>query len=194
MIITRRPFAIYDVDLIGLAGVAALGVAAWFLAIAPWQSLAGDYRDLVTQRSVAQRALDNAQRQHDRFERDLPPLKKLVGEHAVDTPQASALPQLLSELTTLAQASGLEISTVAPAPVSAQGAYLVADVQVTGRGASQAFVRFLDELAQRNPYQTLRECSVHQSGATDEAVCDLAWTQRFFLLPPTVAVDVGGAP
>ena len=53
MIVCKKPCTLYDVDLLGAAGVLALGLAAWWLVVAPWQQMWHDYQALSTARAAA---------------------------------------------------------------------------------------------------------------------------------------------
>jgi hypothetical protein len=96
-------------------------------------------------------------------------------------------------MTDLAKDAELELINVAPRPAVAEGAYLVSDIEVTSRGRSHDFIRFLDQLALGNPYQALRSCSITHLASSDRTTCDLTWTVRLYVLP-SVASAAGGRP
>ena len=52
MIVCRKPWTLYDADLLGAAIVLALGLAAWWLEVVPWQRMWHDYQTLSTARAA----------------------------------------------------------------------------------------------------------------------------------------------
>jgi Tfp pilus assembly protein PilO len=209
MIVCRKPWTLYDVDLLGATGVVVLAVAAWFVVLAPWRSMWGEYRTLVAARTAAEANLRREVTDLEHFETGLAQLEDVVASEAANVPRAEAFARLLRSLTDAAVEAQLELLNVSPLPTTISGAYLVSDIKLGGRGRSQDFIRFLDRLARENPYQYLQTCSIMaqkpaladshsplgqapgptpqssisspQSGGS--AACDLNWTVRLYLLP-----------
>jgi Tfp pilus assembly protein PilO len=191
MILCQRP-RLYDVDLMGLFGALILVAAGLWLALAPWQRTWSTYKRLATARAAAQERVHQEIVKLERFERGLAPLEDTVQTQATHVPTADSFSRLLGQMTDVARASNLELRNVAPQPAVPNGMYLVSDVLVGGRGQSQDFIRFLDRLAQENPYQMLRSCSIVRSPADTQATCELTYTLRLYLLPGTPATPDGG--
>lgn len=183
MIISRRPIPIFDVDLVGAATIAAVVAAGWWLVLQPLQQTWSDYGAVALEHRTVQEALQGEIAALEEFRRRVTQYEEVVADHADAVPNAGTVSDLLQEITDLAEASNLEVFTVRPARGTRQGAFTVSDVEVGGRGSSRNFVRFLDELAQRNPYQTLMRCTIRRLPESEGDACDLRWTTRLYLLP-----------
>jgi Tfp pilus assembly protein PilO len=197
VIVCRKPCTLYDFDVLGAAGLVVVGLAAWWAVVAPWRQLYSEYRRLLEARDNTERVLQQEVAALDRFEQGLAQLEDAVASEADDVPRSAAYAQLLKRMTDAALDAQLELLNVSPQPVVARGPYLVSDVKLGGRGRSQDFIRFLDRLAQENPYQSLQMCSLTratQPGTPGAPLCDLSWTVRLYLLPggPSEAVGGGG--
>ena len=183
MIVCRKPWTLYDVDVAGMAGVVVVGLVAWWLVVVPWQRVWNDYRGLTGVRSVSEDALHKDMVELERFERGLEQLEGVVAAQTRHVPRADSFSRLLKQMTDLAREASLELVNVAPQPATASGAYLVSDVQVGGRGRSQDFIRFLDRLALDNACQSLQACSITRATKETQPTCELTWTVRLYLLP-----------
>jgi Tfp pilus assembly protein PilO len=198
MIICRKPWTLYDVDAAGATGVAllALGVA-WF-ALSPWRGTWEEYRKLTAARTSVQDELRADTLKLAQFERGLTPLAGAVEAEAARVPSAGSFSQLLRRVTDLAKESQLELLNVAPQPTVSSGVYSVSDIQIGARGTSRDFIRFLDRLAQGNPYQSLQSCAISRAARETEpaaaANCELTWTVRLYLLPEGAAGPASAAP
>jgi hypothetical protein len=187
VILCRKPIPIYDVDALGALALLMLALAGWWLAVAPWRQTCASYLELGQRRAALQSHLQSESRRLDHAGQDLAWLQGIIDTQAVEVPRTDSVPQLLREMTELAQQADIELLSVLPQPVSPEGAYLVSDIQLTGRGRSRSFIRFLDRIAQRNPFQALTSCSVKRApGAADEN-CELRWTLRLYMLPAAEA-------
>lgn len=183
MIVCRKPWTLFDFDLLGGAGLVVLGLAAWWAVLAPWRQMWSDYRRLVAARSDAGNRLRQQVTELERFEQGLAQLEEVVASETAHVPRLDGFSQLLQGMTAAAADSQLELLNVSPQPAAASGAYLVSDVQLGGRGGSRDFIRFLDRLARENPYQALQTCSITRPSQNAQATCDLTWTIRLYLLP-----------
>lgn len=192
MIVCHKPWTVFDVDLVGAAGVGILLLASAWLVVLPWQRTWSEYQTLAAAQTAAEAQLHEDAVTLDRFGDELEPLDSLVKREAQSVPQASALPELLRRIADTARESNLELMSVTPQPVSPAGAYLTTDIQFGGRGASLDFIRFLDQLARENPYQALQTCAVSRSAGTAAATCEMTWALRLFLLPAENPADSGG--
>lgn len=191
MIVARKPWIIYDVDLVGAAAVVALAVAAWWFAVLPWQKTWARSRELAAQHATLQAGLRNDVTELEQFQQQLSELEHTVNEEAAEVPRADSVSELLRRMTDLARDADLELINVAPRPATTDGAYLVSDIEVTGRGRSHDFIRFLDQLALGNPYQALRSCTITRPASADRPTCELAWTVRLYVLPSVAGANGG---
>jgi hypothetical protein len=184
MIVCKKPCTLYDVDVLGAAGVLVLTLAAWWLVVAPWQHMWRDYQALSAARVVATTQLCDDVKELERFEQGLTQLDELVTADFGDIPRSDSVSQLLRKITALAEGEKLELLNVTPQPATPSGAYLVSDIKVGARGHSRDFIRFLDRLARENPYQSLLTCSINRAAQTAPGICEFDWTVRAYLLPP----------
>ncbi|MEW6251954.1 MAG: hypothetical protein AB1716_15035 [Planctomycetota bacterium] len=213
MILRRRPWPIYDVDVAGLVVLLAVAGAGWWLAARPWQRMWGAYTASTAQQSALEKQLEADRLELTRFERELAHLGEVVDSQADQVPAVESFALQLRRMTTIAEEEQLSVLNVTPQPAQPSGPYLVTDVTVGAHGSSRQFMRFLDRLAQANPHQGLRAFSI--TGAAGEAsdaqtpsanvpagtgatargraaeLCELNWTVRFYLLP---ALARGGPP
>jgi hypothetical protein len=188
MILCQRPFTIYHVDVLGALGLLAIALAGWWLAIVPWRQTCSNYRELGRRRAGLEAELQTQAQSLERTQRDLTWLEGVIAAQAVEVPRPDSVPNVLREMTELAQDSKIDLLSLMPQPAAPEGVYVVSDIQATGRGHSRSFIRFLDRLAQRNPFQALTHCSLRRgAGAADES-CELSWTLRLYMLP---AADAG---
>jgi Tfp pilus assembly protein PilO len=197
MIVCRKPCTLYDFDLLGATGLVVIALATWWAVVAPWRQMWSEYSRLAAVRDSTERALQKEVAALDRFEQGLAQLEDAVASEADDVPRSAAYAQLLKRMTDAALDARLDLLDVSPQPIVARGPYLVSDVKLGGRGRSQDFIRFLDRLAQENPYQALQACSLTRAAQPDAQgtpLCELSWTVRLYLLPggPRDAVGGGG--
>lgn len=191
MIICKHPVRLYDVDVLGLLGVVILtGLAGWLLVF-PWQETWEGYQGLAAKRALARQQLDNTIVQLETYEQGVAELEEVLAAQIEVAPSAGVFSKMLQKMTDVAQAANLEIVSVAPQPMKPLGDYLISDVEVRGRGQSTDFVRFLDQLAQENPYQALNACSIEKRKSNPEGLCDVSWTVRLYFLPDPVAKKRG---
>ncbi len=187
MIVCREPVVVYDVDLIGAAVLCVFGLAAYFAVVAPWQSTRDGYQQLARQREVAVAARDQAASKLDSGHRELQQLEELIAARQEGAAGAPVTAQLLGRLSALAEGSGLELRQVKPLPPTDVGPYRCMDVQMSARGSSPRFLRFLDRLAQECPNQSLLQYSITHASAESEGECNLEWTLRLFSAAATVS-------
>lgn len=193
MIVTRKPCTLYDVDLIGFAVVAAIGVAAWALVIAPWHNTWTRYREATARCAEVESQLQRDLNDLQRFEGDLARIERAGDDQSDRAPTAAAVSHLLRQMTHLAQAAHLDLLSVAPQSMQRDGPYLVHEIQLAGRGCSGDFILYLDQLAREMPYQSLQTCSISRPATSTEPTCELAWSVRLYLLPDAPKPAPGGS-
>jgi Tfp pilus assembly protein PilO len=189
VIVCKRPVVLHDVDVFGLIALTAIGLATWWFVARPWEQTWRDYRALAAQRRVVETRLQTELRELERFERGLNELRTAVATQAQLAPQATSISHVLREMTELARASNLEILSVVPQAAEREGAYLVNEIHVMARGQSTDFIRFLDQLALTNPYQSLTDCRILRPAKNMRPTCELSWSLRLYLLPLDSAGD-----
>jgi hypothetical protein len=183
MIVCKKPWTIYDVDLAGLSALTVLGLLTYFVVILPVRRHWDSYRDLSAQQQSSETVLRQTGNQLRRVEADVARLKAAIVSLAEQAPQPSSLPQFLSRTTILAEGMQLEVFQVIPHTIQTVDGCPVADIEMSGRGYSLDFIRFLDMLARENPYQSLRRFSITRLEQPEGGLCDLSWTVRLHMLP-----------
>jgi len=191
VILCRRPFTVYHVDALGGLGLLAVALAGWWLAVVPWRQTCASYRELGQRRAALELELQSESAKLEGIRQELAWLQGVVDSQTLVVPRADSVPQLLREMTELASETEIELLSVVPQPAVPEGAYVVSDIQLTGRARSISLIRFLDQLAQRNPFQALMSCSVKRPAGATHEICDVCWTLRLYMLP--AAGSEGGA-
>lgn len=182
MIICRKPL-LYDVDLLGLAGLVLSGLAAWWFVVAPWQDTWARHAEMAARHAATESRLHTQFAALEQAQAALGRISACLAAETGKVPRAAALSALMQEMTDLARTSHLDLLSVAPQPAAREGSYVVTDIVVVARGRSHDLVAFLSRFAERNPHQALRKLSVTRPpGSTDEA-CELGWTVRLYTLP-----------
>ena len=102
MIVCKKPWTIYDVDLAGLSALTVLGLLTYFLVILPVREHWDSYRDLSVQQQSSETVLRQTGNQLRKVEADVARLKAAIVSLAEQAPQPSSLPQFLSRTTILA--------------------------------------------------------------------------------------------
>ncbi len=183
MVICRKPFTIFDVDLAGAGLLLALIAGGWWFVVRPWSTLWTDYRTMAQHRAVAQDNLQNDLNELERFKTGLASLRETVTNEAQTAPSAESVSSALKELTELAKREQLTLLSVTPQPVANSGDYVCADIRIVGRGQSRDFVHFLDRFADVNPYQSLESCVISRDHRNTKPECELSWQTRLYLIP-----------
>jgi Tfp pilus assembly protein PilO len=183
MIVCKKPCTIYDVDLAGLSALTVLGLLTYFVVVLPVRTHWDTYRELSARQHSSETAIRQTDGQLRKAESDIARLQAAIVKLSRQAPQAGSLPQFLSRATVLAEGAQLEVFQVVPHATRAVDECLVAEIEMSGRGHSLDFVRFLDTLARENPYQSLQQFSITRREESDDGVCDLSWTIRLRMLP-----------
>jgi hypothetical protein len=194
MIICRRPFKLYDVDLIGIAALAVVGLAACFGVILPASADATECRILSDRIAAADGETETTNGRLRQVNAEIGVLQSGVAERVRTAPKADALTPFLQRVANLAEYCDVQITEVLPHPVRKVDGCLIGDVWFAGRGASLDFIRLLDELAREAPYNALRDFSIAQAGGPDDARCRLSWTLRLHMLEEAPPGPAAGTP
>lgn len=182
MIVLRRPFTLYDLDLAGVAACLTLGGFGLWLAFGGWPRVWQRYQGLVQEHAVTAGELRQARQAYAEFQRDLENLETLVAQHAANAPHVQARADLLRDLTELALRHQLELRTVIPKALEPGDRCQLADVELGGRGRTHAIIGFLADLGRRHPYQALQTCRISNGSEADRGICELTCVLRFHLL------------
>ena len=183
MVICRKPFTLFDVDILGAGALLVLIAGGWWFVINPWSTLWTQYRSMAERRATARANLKSDLHELERFDAGLASLRTTVQEQARIAPSAGSVSGALKELTELAKREHLTLLGVTPQPATQSGDYVCADIRVIGRGQSGDFVRFLDRFSAANPYQSLESCVISRDRRSTDAECELSWQTRLYLIP-----------
>jgi hypothetical protein len=193
MIVCRRPIRLFDVDVAGILALAATTAALVWLLCGPWTQTWRGYRAGARARADIERRLHSEIVALEEFEENLTQLESDIASLSDEVPHADSLSRLLSEVTDIARDANLRLLSVAPQAGRAVGAYTVVDVEIGATGRSHDFIRFLDQLARRNPYQSLPRCTIEHAAKNDDPRCRIDWTIRLYLLPELETASPGDA-
>jgi hypothetical protein len=182
MIVCRKPCTLYDVDVIGLAVLLVIVLAAWFGVILPAGAKAAEHRELSAKIVSAAAAADQTGEHLRRVSREMELLQIGVAGHMDTAPKPGALTPFLDRVASLATRCGLEIMQVLPRPVRPADGYLACVVSFTGRGRGLDLARLIHELSLDNPYFALQSFSIKSSPHSSGGECELSWALRLYML------------
>ncbi len=182
MILCRKPCAIYDVDLIGLAALAVIALAACFGVIVPASATATECRALSGRIAAADAKAEQTNGRLHRVNAEIDRLQSGVAERTRAAPKPGALTPFLQRVASVAETCELQLTQVLPQPVQKVDGCLLGDVWFAGQGTGLDFARLLDELARENPYYTVQDFSIAHVGEPDDPRCKLSWTLRLQML------------
>lgn len=194
MIVLRRPWVLYDVDVVG-AAVAALLIAlgCWQIP-ARWSALARQYRSLsdacrLSETRLAAEAPALAEAQHDIEE-----FAAAVALRDASFPRTAALGSIVNDLTGDVRRAGLELISVSPQPPKQVGIYDQCEIPFSARGSAVDFARFLDEVGQRFACAELTACAITRASKSGDATCSINWALRLTLLSDRPVETKGAKP
>lgn len=182
MIVCRKPFTLFDVDVIAIAALVVIALAAYFAVLRPAQGNAAEYRDLSAKIETANKQVAATSEKLTAVHAQTENLLEGVTLQSRAAPKIDVLNPFLRRITTLAVECGVTITQVVPRPVRRNDGYLSNDIFFTGTGGSLGFIRLLDRLACEHPYFTLEEYALKRAGARAEQPCEIAWTLRLYML------------
>jgi Tfp pilus assembly protein PilO len=100
-------------------GVFAVLAAGWFLMVSPQRSHAADVRAEVASQETTNSQLQARLAQLEAQKKGLPGQQRLLDQIAAKIPATPELPALIRQLSTAAQAAGVDLVTLAPAQPAA---------------------------------------------------------------------------
>lgn len=183
MILLRKPFTLFDVDVLGLLGLLGLGAVAGWLVVQTAAVQTG-LRELQARLRNAEPQRRQQLQKLESLQQELDALRAEVAARQAEAPGADAVAGFVGQIAHLAADTGLDLQNVTPGPIAEENGRLHCDVQVVGRGGSLDFVRFLFQLAARNPYQTLRTFTINRPAGPEPPICQITWTLRLYMVAP----------
>lgn len=182
MIVCRKPCTIYDVDVIGVAALVVIALAACFGVIVPARVNATEYRARAAQIAAANAQLEQTHGRLRKINAEITTLRSGVAEHMRAAPKPGAQTQFLQRVASLAKQCNLQIAQVWPQPTQMAKGYLLSDIRFSGRGTALDLARLLDQLARENPYQRLEDFAITHAADPEDPRCALSWTLRLYML------------
>lgn len=194
MIVCRRPCTIYDVDVIGVAVLVVIALAACFGVIVPASANATEYGALSARTAAAHAKTEQTSERLGALNAEIEMLRSGVADRTRAAPKPNAPTPFLQRVASLARDYDLEISQVLPQPVQEADGYLTTEVRFLGRGTYLNFIRLLDQLARDNPYHTLQDFSIRSAADQGDPRCALSWTLRLYMLEDRRLEDAAQTP
>lgn len=189
MIVLRRPFIVYDLDLVGAGVCAALLGAIWAIV----QPVLGD----ADAQSRSQSALAAVQAEQRAVVDALPGLQARSREIEAALAQelssiatVSDLPAALASIARHAASRGLELKALAPQLGASEPGLRSFEIQIAAEGPALECVGLLSDLIADYPWTTVREFAI-QSG--DAGGCTLVCKVRWLARSPETSGAGGGA-
>jgi hypothetical protein len=182
MIITRKPWTLYDVDVIALAALALIGLTACFGVMLPAGAHASEHTELSAQIASATAAADETGAVLHNVIREINMLQVGIADHVLAAPKPGALTPFLQRVASLSRRCNLRITQVVPEPVRTADGYLTCDVSFSGQGRCLDFARLIHDLSEENPYFSLQSFSIMAEGSPTQPTCKLSWMLRLYML------------
>ena len=123
-----------------LTGLAVIVVfaAGWFLAVSPQRHHAADLRSQATTQQAANAQLLGQINQLKQQQKGLPAQQRLLDRIAAQIPDNPALPGLIRELSSAANAAGVDLESMAPAVPTPVAATSTGSVAPSAAGSTSA--------------------------------------------------------
>ncbi len=184
MILLRKPFPIFDVDLIGAVMVGIVAIIAYLTIYVPARSVGQVDQQLAIAVQTTQAAIARSSDRLDRALAEKRDLTRKVEDRERNLPKASEASEFPRQIATAAEANGVKVQQLAPHPLRNTEQGTVFDVQVVARSGLAQFIGMLDELRRKCPHMQVREFSVARGSDTVDTGSTLSLTLRIYLAPP----------
>ncbi len=191
MIVLRKPLPVFDVDLLGIAVMLALGATAYLVVVVPARAQADRRHRLVAELDAARQRTQSAEHELGRLEDLARDLRVLVQERIAQAPTRSEVNAIVNRIMLVAERTGLHISSLEPGSPEQVGDAFVCDVSIEGSGGGPAVVAFLDALAARVPCHSVLALSVDRPPAAADKACRVALRVRLHLLSDEIRLARG---
>lgn len=182
MIMLRRPFTVYDVDVIGVAAMVGLLVVTYCGMVTPTLEQAGAYQDLANSARQLESGIEVADARLEKATNELSRLRASVTERIASAPTTAAPAKFLNDAGEMAGKFGVHMIQVLPSPTRRVDGRVACDVQIVARGTSLGFVRFLDELHRVHPYFSTTDLTVRQDPDPIAGGVQINWTVQLHAL------------
>lgn len=180
MILLRKPFPIFDVDLIGGVMVGMVGVVAYLTVIRPAQVGSELNAQLAGAVNMTEGAISRSSDRLGKYIAELEVLSARVREREQSAPTKRDAANFPRQISAAAESHAIQIEQLQPTPLrdTEQGA--VCDVQVVARGGIVNLIQMLDALRSECPHMQVQEYGIAQGSDAREL---LTLTLRLFIAP-----------
>lgn len=183
MILLRKPVRVFDVDVLGVAVLVALGATAYLTAVVPSRAQAEEHRALSSEAMTAEAKVLDAEGRLRGIERLTRELQTTVAERIAKSPTRAEINAIVNSMMLETASANLQIESVEPRPPLRVGDHYVCDVIMVGRGRAPDFVEFLESLAERHPYHSIEMLSIARGAGYEDEACRFEFHLQLHLLP-----------
>jgi len=178
VIICRKPFLIFDVDVVGAAAVLGGLVVAHCGMIQPALRQSDTYQALAASARQLEAGIDSAESRLEQASVELRDLRASAADRLAAAPTRSAPAEFVNDAGRLATEHDVQLIQILPQPARRLDGRVMTDVQVTSTASSLGFARFLDALHRVHPNFSLIELSIRAAGDHAGSSLQISWTVR----------------
>lgn len=185
MILLRRPFPIFDVDLIGIVMIGIVAIIAYLTIYVPARAVGQVDQQLAVAVQTTQAAITRSSDRLDRARAEQHDLSRKVESRERNLPKAGETSDFPRHIATAAEENGVTVQQLAPNPPRNTEQGMVFDIQVVARGGLAQFIGMLDDLRRKCPHMQVRDFSIAHGPDAAEPASTLSLTLRIYLSPAT---------
>ncbi len=179
MLINQKP-RIFDVDLIGLALVAALFGATYLFGV---RTLQQNYQEQLRQREEFSSQTEASQARLAGL-RELTQQQKMLTDRLQQTRdvlrESTGMDEVVRQLGLLAESCAIRITEINPEEVSGEPSYVVTKVSLKCGGTFLQTRRFLVQLQQQMPFVRVAAFSINAIEQSDRGLCRVEMDLRVY--------------
>ncbi len=187
----HRARRFHDVDVWACVIIGVMAVATYVGLVHPQQSQAREMRAVADAVTTTQAHVDITSARLTMLSDETRRLREVVAVELSNAPSAANLNTILGAVLEHAAAVGLEIKSVLPRPAEVVDEYLATDVHIEARGDMRTLISFLDVLARRQPYHSIREYSLVRQGDDESQTPSISLVLRLYLLTDATVAPSG---
>ena len=183
MILFRKPFPVYDVDLIGAVMVGIVGVVAYITVLRPAQTGNELNKQLAGAVSMTEAAISRSSDRLENYLADLQSLSAKVRAREQNAPTKNDAGNFPRQISAAAESNAVMVEQLQPNPLREGEQGLFCDVQVVARGGIVNLIQMLDALRRECPHMQVQEFSISNARESADARNLLTLTLRLFIAP-----------
>lgn len=192
MIVLRSPLRLYDVDLVGIALLAAALAGGYFGLLVPQAANSAEYARSVQATDQAQAQLDLKLLEFQALKRNIASLEVGVAERYENAPKVGDVNRIVNSLASIAKETEIAIDSIVPEQARRSDERFSSDIRIVANGRSVSFIKFLDEVSRAHPQHSIESMTIHIDKRADHTICALTLTLRFYFLPNDEAARESG--